>query len=38
MELYKDEISEWDLGAGIYIDFYDLRSSMKEEVIMSDMV
>ncbi|KAF3326515.1 nuclear pore complex protein Nup96 isoform X1 [Carex littledalei] len=36
MEAYKDEISDWDLGAGIYLDFYDLRSSMKEEVIMSD--
>ncbi|KAJ4796506.1 Nuclear pore complex protein NUP96 [Rhynchospora pubera] len=37
MEAFKDEISDWDLGAGIYIDFYDLRSSMKEEVIMNDM-
>lgn len=38
MEAYKDEISDWDLGAGTYLDFYDLRSSMKEEVIMSDTV
>ncbi|KAL0354855.1 UNVERIFIED_CONTAM: Nuclear pore complex protein [Sesamum radiatum] len=31
MEDYKSEIEDWDLGAGIYISFYLLRSSMQED-------
>ncbi|GAB4840310.1 hypothetical protein Ancab_021076 [Ancistrocladus abbreviatus] len=31
MEEYKSEIEDWDLGAGIYISFYLLRSSMQHD-------
>uniref|UniRef100_A0A5B7AC85 Putative nuclear pore complex protein NUP96 isoform X1 n=1 Tax=Davidia involucrata TaxID=16924 RepID=A0A5B7AC85_DAVIN len=31
MEDHKSEIEDWDLGAGIYISFYLLRSSLQEE-------
>ncbi|KAI3455258.1 hypothetical protein Pfo_011921 [Paulownia fortunei] len=31
MEDYKSEIEDWDLGAGIYISFYLLRSSFQED-------
>ncbi|KAL0415403.1 UNVERIFIED_CONTAM: Nuclear pore complex protein [Sesamum latifolium] len=31
MEDYKSEIEDWDLGAGIYISFYLLRSSMQDD-------
>ncbi|KAJ0988358.1 hypothetical protein J5N97_006714 [Dioscorea zingiberensis] len=31
MEEHKSEIAHWDLGAGIYIDFYVLKSSLQEE-------
>lgn len=31
MEDYKSEIEDWDLGAGIYISFYILKSSLKED-------
>nr|GMD34284.1 nuclear pore complex protein NUP96 [Ipomoea batatas] len=31
MEDYKAEIEDWDLGAGIYLSFYFLRSSLQEE-------
>lgn len=31
MEDYKSEIEDWDLGAGVYISFYLLRSSFEEE-------
>ncbi|XP_057790498.1 nuclear pore complex protein NUP96 [Salvia miltiorrhiza] len=31
MEDYKSEIEFWDLGAGIYISFYILKSSMQED-------
>ncbi|CAL9006063.1 unnamed protein product [Prunus brigantina] len=30
MEDYKSEIENWDLGAGIYISFYLIRSSLQE--------
>ncbi|KAG6513568.1 hypothetical protein ZIOFF_023900 [Zingiber officinale] len=36
MEEHKSEIADWDLGAGIYFDFYILRSSLKEGDIMSE--
>ena len=29
MEDHKSEIEDWDLGAGIYISFYLLRSSLQ---------
>lgn len=38
MEEHKPEIADWDLGAGIYFDFYILRSSLKEGDIMSETV
>lgn len=31
MEDYKSEIEDWDLGAGIYILFYGLKSSLLED-------
>lgn len=31
MEEYKSEIDDWDLGAGIYVSFYVLKSDMKED-------
>lgn len=31
MEDHKSEIENWDLGAGIYIKYYSLRSSLKED-------
>ncbi|KAH6781980.1 SUPPRESSOR OF AUXIN RESISTANCE 3 [Perilla frutescens var. frutescens] len=31
MEAYKSEIEDWDLGAGIYISFYILKSSLQED-------
>lgn len=31
MEDHKSEIEHWDLGAGMYISFYLLRSSLQEE-------
>lgn len=31
MEDHKSEIEDWDLGAGIYISFYLLRSSLQED-------
>ncbi|KAK1302990.1 hypothetical protein QJS10_CPB12g01286 [Acorus calamus] len=37
MERHKSEIADWQLGAGIYIDFYELRSSLQDEDITSDM-
>ncbi|XP_009362360.2 nuclear pore complex protein NUP96 [Pyrus x bretschneideri] len=30
MEDHKSEIENWDLGAGIYISFYSIRSSLQE--------
>lgn len=30
MEDHKSEIENWDLGAGIYISFYLIRSSLQE--------
>lgn len=31
MEDHKSEIEDWDLGAGIYVTFYLLRSSLQED-------
>lgn len=31
MDDYKSEIENWDLGAGIYISFYLIRSSLQED-------
>ncbi|KAH7683943.1 nuclear pore complex protein Nup98-Nup96 protein [Dioscorea alata] len=36
MEEHKSEIADWDLGAGIYIDFYVLKSSLQEEDITDE--
>ncbi|THU66371.1 hypothetical protein C4D60_Mb05t13440 [Musa balbisiana] len=36
MEEHKSKIADWDLGAGIYIDFYVLRSSLQEEDSMGE--
>lgn len=38
MEEHKSEIADWDLGAGIYIDFYVLKSSLQEEDITDEPV
>lgn len=39
MENHKSEIENWDLGAGIYISFYLIRSSLQEnDNPMSEMV
>ncbi|XP_022849973.1 nuclear pore complex protein NUP96 [Olea europaea var. sylvestris] len=31
MEDHKSEIEDWDLGAGVYVSFYLLRSSLQED-------
>lgn len=36
LENHKYEIADWDLGAGIYIDFYVLKNSMQERNAMDD--
>ncbi|XP_006649480.1 nuclear pore complex protein NUP96 [Oryza brachyantha] len=36
LEDHKSEIADWELGAGIYIDFFILRSSMQEESTVDD--
>uniref|UniRef100_A0A0D9Z2Q9 Peptidase S59 domain-containing protein n=1 Tax=Oryza glumipatula TaxID=40148 RepID=A0A0D9Z2Q9_9ORYZ len=36
LEDHKSEIADWELGAGIYIDFFILRNSMQEESTMDD--
>lgn len=33
MEAHKAEIADWDLGAGIYIDFYTIKSFLQENTI-----
>ncbi|KAI3930681.1 hypothetical protein MKX01_037127 [Papaver californicum] len=33
MEGHKSEIADWDLGAGIYISFYSLKSSLQEDAM-----
>ncbi|KAF9596069.1 hypothetical protein IFM89_007122 [Coptis chinensis] len=37
MEEHKPEIADWDLGAGIYIAFYHLRSSLEDLNLMSEL-
>ncbi|KAF6169897.1 hypothetical protein GIB67_034289 [Kingdonia uniflora] len=37
MEDYKQEIANWDLGAGIFISYYHLKGSLQEDSIMSDL-
>lgn len=37
MEVYKSEIAYWDLGAGIYIMFYQLKSSLQEVNSMTEL-
>lgn len=39
MEDHKSEIDNWDLGAGIYISFYSLKSSLVDnESSMNELV
>ena len=39
MEDHKSEIENWDLGAGIYVSFYSIRSSLPDaNNIMSELV
>uniref|UniRef100_A0A251VCY0 Putative peptidase S59, nucleoporin, Nuclear protein 96 n=1 Tax=Helianthus annuus TaxID=4232 RepID=A0A251VCY0_HELAN len=38
MEDHKSEIENWDLGAGIFITFYSLKSSLKEDDSMTELV
>lgn len=38
MEEHKSEIADWDLGAGIYIDFYTIKASLQEDDAMYDAV
>lgn len=37
MEEHKSEIADWDLGAGIYIDFYVIKSSLQDDDTMYDL-
>ncbi|KAF3793809.1 Nuclear pore complex protein [Nymphaea thermarum] len=37
LEVHKSEIADWDLGAGIYIDFYLLRGSLRGEDTMPEL-
>ncbi|KAH0449693.1 hypothetical protein IEQ34_020385 [Dendrobium chrysotoxum] len=36
MEEHKLEIADWDVGAGIFIDFYVLRSSLQNDISQSE--
>ncbi|PKA54513.1 hypothetical protein AXF42_Ash000348 [Apostasia shenzhenica] len=36
MEEHKSKIADWDIGAGIYIDFYIIRGSLQEETATSE--
>jgi nuclear pore complex protein Nup98-Nup96 len=39
MEDHKSEIENWDLGAGIYVSFYSIRSSLPDaNNIMNELV
>ena len=38
MEGHKSEIADWDLGAGMYIDFYLIKSSLQDDDAIYDMV
>ena len=33
MEVHKAEIPDWDLGGGIYIDYYTTKSLLQEKTI-----
>ncbi|CAK9314262.1 unnamed protein product [Citrullus colocynthis] len=37
MEIHKSEIENWEFGAGIYISFYSLRSSLQENYEGSEL-
>lgn len=36
MDEHKSEIANWDLGAGIYIDFYTIKCSFQDDDVMYD--
>lgn len=38
MEEHKLEIADWDVGAGIFIDFYVLKSSLQKDISQSEPV
>lgn len=39
MEGYKSEIENWELGAGIYIQFYSMRKSLQGDAhAMTELV
>ena len=38
MEDYKSEIEDWDLGAGVYISFYLLRSTLQGDDDINKLV
>jgi nuclear pore complex protein Nup98-Nup96 len=38
LENHQSEIADWDLGAGIYIDFYIVKNSMQGGSAMDDLV
>lgn len=37
LEEHKLEIADWDLGAGIYIDFYRIKSSLQDDDAIYDL-
>jgi hypothetical protein len=36
LENHKPEIADWDIGAGIYIDYFIIKNSMQEDNAMND--
>jgi hypothetical protein len=36
LENHKSEIADWDVGAGIYIDYFIIKNSMQEDSTMDD--
>ncbi|KAM0836317.1 hypothetical protein ACQ4PT_062403 [Festuca glaucescens] len=36
LENHKSEIADWDIGAGIYIDYFIIKNSMQEDSTMDD--
>jgi len=37
MKEHKSEIADWELGAGIYIDFYTLRNVFQDNQLMEKL-
>ena len=36
LENHKSEIADWDVGAAIYIDYFNIKNCMQEESTMDD--